>query len=87
MSLNTWLVKNLQYVLSTFELFVVLLLLSWLLWWTDFFAFFPLRVTCCLLRSALVYALGSAKYVPCKGPAVRSFPSSVAKKHRSDVVM
>ena len=38
---NTWLVKNLQYVLSTFELFLVLFLLSWLLLrWTNFFAFF-----------------------------------------------
>ena len=40
MSLNTWLVKNLQYMLSTFELFLVLLSLSWLLRWADFFAFF-----------------------------------------------
>ena len=27
---NTWLVKTLQYVISTFELFLVLLSLSWL---------------------------------------------------------
>ena len=39
MSLNTWLVKNLQYMLSTVELFLVLPLLYWLLWWADFFAF------------------------------------------------
>ena len=32
---NTWLVETLQYVHSTFELDVVLFLLSWLLWWTD----------------------------------------------------
>ena len=39
-SLNTWFVKNLQYMLSTFEIFFVLLSLSWLLQWADFFAFF-----------------------------------------------
>ena len=33
-------VKNLQYVLSTFELFLVLPLLYWLLRLADFFAFF-----------------------------------------------
>ena len=33
-------VKNLQYVLSTFELFLVLPSLYWLLRWADFFAFF-----------------------------------------------
>ena len=37
---NTWLVETLQYMLSTFELFVVLFLLSWLLRRTDLFAFF-----------------------------------------------
>ena len=36
---NTWLVETLQYALSTFELFLVLSLLSWLLWWSDLFAF------------------------------------------------
>ena len=36
---NTWLVKTVQYVLSTFEPFLVLFLLSWLLRWTDLFAF------------------------------------------------
>ena len=39
-NLNTWFVKNLQYVLSIFELFLVLPLLYWLLRWGDFFAFF-----------------------------------------------
>ena len=29
-----------KYMLSTFELFLVPLSLSWLLWWADFFAFF-----------------------------------------------
>ena len=67
MSLNTWLVKNLQYVLSTFELFLVLVLsLSWLLWWADFFTFF-LRVTSRRLHSALVYALSSANTYVAKG--------------------
>ena len=40
MSQNTWLAKNLQYVLSTFELFLVLPSLYLLLRWADFFAFF-----------------------------------------------
>ena len=77
---NTWLMKTLQYVLSTFELFVVLFLLFWLLRWTDFFAFFFVRVARCRLHSALVSALGSAKYVHCEGPAILSSPSSIAKK-------
>ena len=52
--------KNLQYMLSTFQLFLVLLSLYWLLRWADFFAFFFLRVASHRLRSALVYALGFA---------------------------
>ena len=36
---NTWLVETLQYALFTFELFLVLFLLSWLLRWSDLFAF------------------------------------------------
>ena len=35
-SLNTWLVKNLQYALSTIEIFLVLPSLYWLLRWADF---------------------------------------------------
>ena len=50
---NTWLVKTLQYVLSTFELFLVLFLLPWFLRWTDFFAFF-LKVASRRLHSALI---------------------------------
>ena len=34
---NTWFAKTLQYVVSTFEFFLVLSLLSWLLQWTDLF--------------------------------------------------
>ena len=41
---------------STFELFLVLFLLSWFLWWTDFFAFF-LSVARCRLHSGLISAL------------------------------
>ena len=37
---STWLVKNLQHMLSTFELFHALLSLSGLLQWADLFAFF-----------------------------------------------
>ena len=50
---------------------VVFLLLSWLLQWADFFAFF-LRVASRQLHSALVYALGCAKYIRCEGPATLS---------------
>ena len=82
MSLNTWLVKNLQYVLSTLELFLVLFLLSWLLRWTDLLVFdllvlFFVRVASRRLRSALASALDSAKYVCCEGLAALSSPSSV----------
>ena len=63
MSLNTWLVKNLQYMLSTVEFFLVLFLLSWLLWWTDLLVLFFVRVPSCRLRSALTSALDSTKYV------------------------
>ena len=77
---NTWLVRTLQYVLSTFELFLVLFLLSWLPRWTDLFAFFFVRVASRRLRSALVSALDSTKYVRCEGPAALSSPSSIAKK-------
>ena len=63
----TWLVNNLQYVLSTFELFLVLLSLSWLLRWADFFAFYFLSVGSCRLHSALVYPLRSANTYVAKG--------------------
>ena len=66
MSLNSWLVKNLQYVPSTFELFIVLLSLSLLLWWADFFAFF-LTVASRRLHSPLIYAPGSANTYVVKG--------------------
>ena len=62
-------VKNLQYVLSTVELFLVLFLFSWLLWWTNLLVLFLVRVASHWLRSALASALDSAKYVRCKGPA------------------
>ena len=81
-------VKNLQYMLSTFELFLVVLLLSWLLQWADFFAFFSLRVASRQLCSALVYALGSTKYVRCEGPAtLPPPPSSFSKKRHPDVIV
>ena len=83
---DTWLVKNLQYVLSTVELFLVLFLLYWLLQWIDLLVLFFVRVASRRLHSALVSALDFAKYVPCKGPAALSSPSSVAKKSRPDVV-
>ena len=81
-SLNTYIyvVKNLQYVLSTVELFLVLFLLSWFLWWTDILVVFFVRVASPRLRSALASALDSAKYVRCKGPAMLSSPSSITKK-------
>ena len=68
-------VKNLQYMLSTVGLFLVLLL-SWLLWWTDLLVLFFVRVTNRRLRSALTSALDSAKNVHCKGPAALSSPLS-----------
>ena len=46
----TWLVETLQYMLSTFELFLVLFLLSLLLRWTDLFAFFFVKVASRWLR-------------------------------------
>ena len=36
---NTWLVKTVQYVLSTFELSLDLFLPSWFVWWNGLFAF------------------------------------------------
>ena len=80
--------KNLQYVLSTVELFLVLFLLSWLLRWTDLLVLFFVRVASHWLRSALTSALDSVKYIRCKGPAALSSPSSIAKKkRRPDVVV
>ena len=76
-------VKILQYVLSTVELFLVLFLLSWLLY-GGLTSWFSLRVTS---HSALASALDSAKYVCCKGPATLSPPSSVAKKCRPDIIV
>ena len=73
-----------QYVLSTFELFLVLLSLSWFLRRADFFF---LRVASCWQRSAFIYALGSAKYVCCKGPATLSSPFSVTKKCHPNVIV
>ena len=46
-------VKNLQYVLSTVELFLVLFLLSWLLRWTDLLVLFFVRVASHRLHSTL----------------------------------
>ena len=71
---NTWL------VLSFFELFDALFLLSWLLRWTDLLAFFFVRVASHQLHSALVSALDSTKYIHCEGPAALFSPSSFAKK-------
>ena len=50
-------VKNLQYVLTTVELFLALFLLSWLLRWTDLLILFFVRVANRRLRSALDSAL------------------------------
>ena len=75
MSLNTWLVKSVQYVLSAFEL---ILSLSWRLQVDGLLCLF-LRVGSRWLCSA-IYALDSAKYVCCKGPAALSSVSSVTKK-------
>ena len=82
-------VKNIQYVLSTVELFFFFVLLSlyWLLQWLTSLLFF-LRVTSRRLGSALVHGLGSANmYVHCVGPAALSSPSSNAKKRCPNVVV
>ena len=73
------LMKDLQYVLSTVELFLALFLLSWLLRWTDLLVLFFVRVASRRLRLALTSALDSAKYVRCEGPVTLSSPSSVVK--------
>ena len=69
-------------MLSTFELFLVLLSLSWLLQWADFFAFF-LRVASLWLCSALVYAPGSANTYAAKGqlhcPPCPQLPSTLRR--------
>ena len=71
-------------MLSTFEFFLVLLLLYWLLRCADFFGFFFLRVASC---SALIYALGSANTYVVEEPVALSSPSSIAKKRRPEVVV
>ena len=80
--------KESPYVLSTFELFLVLLSLSWLLWWADFLLFF-LRVASRRLRSALVYALGSPNTYVTKGqlccpPSPRNASQRRCVMHVSD---
>ena len=50
------------------------LLFSWLLRWSDLFAFFFVRVASRRLRSALVSALDYAKYVRCEGPSRAVLP-------------
>ena len=87
MSLKYLAVKNLQYVLSTVKLFLVLFLVSWLLPWTDLLVLFFVRIASRRLRSALVSALDFAKYIHGKGSAAQSSPSSIAKKRHPDVVM
>ena len=52
---NTWLVKDLQYVLSTLELFLVLFLLSWLLRSLLFFS--KLSAVGCVQHSFLHFTL------------------------------
>ena len=70
------------YMLSTFELFFVVLSLYWLLLWADYIAFFFLRVASRWLCSALIYALGStntyvAKGKPCCPPCPHTVPMYV----------
>ena len=81
---NTWLVKNLQYVLWTLSCSSVTL--YWLLRWADFLAFFSQsRQPSTAFSTHLCTWL--CKYVRCEGPAALSSPSSVAKKRRPDVVV
>ena len=61
---------------------LVLLPLSWRLRWTDFFVLFFCRVGSHHPHSAFIYALDSAKYVHCKGPATLSSPSSITNNAR-----
>ena len=59
--INTWFVKNLQYVLSTVGFFLVFFLLSWFLRGTGLLVLFFVRVASRRLRSALASALDFAK--------------------------
>ena len=68
--------KNLQYVLSNFEILLALLLLSWLLRWANLLLFSESPAG---LRSALVYALCSAIHTLQRATALSS-SSSVTKK-------
>ena len=86
-TIPAWLVETLQYVLSTFEFFVDLFLRSWLLRWTDLFAFFFVTVASHRLRSSPASALDFAKYLRCEGPAALSFPSSIAEKSPPNSVL
>ena len=85
-SLNTWLVKNLQYVLSTFELFPVLLavtlLVSTVSWLLCFFsqsrqpsAAFS-TCLCTWLRHVTLLSM-ALQIHKCKGQAMLSSPSFV----------
>ena len=79
MSLNTWLVKNLQYVLSNFELSLILLSFSWLLWWGDLFA--SLRVTSWAAFSTCLCMHFAPQIHTLWRATALSSSSSVTKKH------
>ena len=82
MSLNTWLVKNLQYVLSSFELLFFCRSLGFYCGLTLLFFLSNQPL------AAFITRLGTwlYKHIRCEGPAVLSSPSSVTKK-RPDVVI
>ena len=72
----------------TYELFLLLLLsLYWLLRWADFFAFFWSHSRQLSAAFSTHLCTWLRKYIRRKGPAGLSSPSSIAKKHRPDVIM
>ena len=72
---NTWHVKTLQYVLSTFQIFFVPLASMV----ADSFAFW--------LHSSTRFCTYSTKYLCCEGSVVLSSPSFITKKYCPDVLM
>ena len=92
MSLNTWLVKNLQCMLSTFELLLVLLLLSWLLQWAGFYSgltsllFFSESPAVSSIQRLFMHLAAQNTYVVKGQPRCPPCPF-VAKKRRPVVIM
>ena len=84
-SLNVWLVKNLQYMLFAFELLFFCRSLGFYSGLTSLLFFSQSRQPLAMFSTHLCTWVH--KYVHCKGPAALSSPSFVTKKRHANIVV